>query len=207
VGLLRTSFRPEPQVCQLRSLLRHRGNLIQIASTHGLHMQKALNQMNLQIHHVLSDITGLSGLAILDAILAGERDPQRLAPLRHSRVRASEATIRKALVGDYRPERRFTLRQSLAAYRYYQQLIAECDREIEEHLQQFETQAAGPVPWSPTWPSQRRQPPSFDLRQHPYRILGVDLTSVPGISVLTTHTLLTNRTRKASGQLPVLGSQ
>jgi hypothetical protein len=92
VGLLRASFRPEPQVCGLRSFLRHRDNLIQIPSTHVLHMQKALNQMNLQIHHVLGDITGLTGLAILDAIL-GERDPKVLAKLRNPRVQTSPQTI------------------------------------------------------------------------------------------------------------------
>jgi transposase len=118
VGLLRASFRPEQQVSVLRSFLRHRNNLIEIASMHVLHMQKALNQMNLQIHHVLSDITGQTGLAIVDAILAGERNPEVLAQLRHSRVKASSATIIKSLVGDYRAEHLFTLRQSLAAYRY-----------------------------------------------------------------------------------------
>jgi transposase len=151
VGLLRASFRPEPQVCVLRSFLRHRDNFIQIASTHVLHMQKALNPMNLQIHHVLSDITGLTGLAILDAILAGERDPKVLAKLRDPRVQASPQTIMKSLVGDYRVEHLFTLRQSLAAYRYYQQLIADCDREIEKQLLQFKDKvdvATKPLPRS-----------------------------------------------------------
>ena len=195
VGLLRASFRPEQQVCVLRSFLRHRNNLIEIASTHVLHMQKALNQMNLQIHHVLSDITGQTGLSILDAILAGERDPKVLAQLRDPRVKASPETIIKSLVGDYRPEHLFTLRQSLAAYRYYQKLIADCDREIEKQLLQFQTQvdvAAKPLPP----PKVRRKKrfsnePNFDLREHLYRILGVDLTAVPGLPVLTVHTLLT----------------
>jgi len=103
-GLLRGSFRPAQEVCVLRSLTRHRDNLIRLASTHVLHMQKALDQMNVQLHHVLSDITGLSGLAILDAILAGERDPRVLARLRDGRVKASEETIVQALTGDYRAE-------------------------------------------------------------------------------------------------------
>jgi transposase len=117
VGLLRASFRPTNQVCVLRSLVRHRDSLIQTASTHVLRMQKALDQMNLQIHHVISDITGLTGLRIVDAILAGQRDPKKLADLRDGRIRASEETIMKALIGDYRREHLFTLKQSLAAWR------------------------------------------------------------------------------------------
>jgi transposase len=115
VGLLRASFRPADQVCVLRSLVRHRDSLIQAAAGHVLRMQKALNQMNLRIHHVISDITGVTGLRILDAILAGERDATKLAALRDGRIKASEQTILKSLVGDYRREHLFTLRQSLAA--------------------------------------------------------------------------------------------
>ena len=94
--------------------------------------------MNLQIHHVISDIAGLTGLRIVDAILAGERDPKKLAELRDGRIKATEETIIKSLVGDYRREHLFTLRQSLAAYRNYQKLIAECDREIEQQLEAFD---------------------------------------------------------------------
>jgi transposase len=110
VGLLRPSFRPTDQVCVLRSLARHRDRLIQTAATHVLRMHKALDQMNLQIHHVISDITGLKGLKIVDAILAGERDPKKLAALRDGRIKATEETIIKSLVGDYRREHLFTLR-------------------------------------------------------------------------------------------------
>jgi len=101
----------------VRSLLRHRESLVQMAATHVNHMQKALDQMNLQLHHVISDITGQTGLAIVDAILGGERNPRILAKLRHERIKASEEVIAKSLVGDYRPEHLFTLRQSLIAYR------------------------------------------------------------------------------------------
>ena len=104
VGLLRSSFRPPGAICAIRSLWRHRGSLIQMAAEHVLHMQKALDQMNLQLHRVLSDITGLSGLRIVDAILAGERDPITLARLCHSRVKSSLNTVAKSLEGDYRPE-------------------------------------------------------------------------------------------------------
>ena len=114
VGLLNASFRPSNEICVLRSLWRHREGLLQMASEHIQHMQKALTQMNLQVHHVLSDITGVSGIAILDAILAGERDPIRLATLCNRRVRSSRDIVAKSLEGDYRSEHLFTLRQSLA---------------------------------------------------------------------------------------------
>ena len=115
VGLLRASFRPPGAICALRSLWRHRGSLIQMAAEHVMHIQKSLDQMNLQVHRVLSDITGLSGLRILDAILAGERDPVVLARLCHSRVKNSRDIIAKSLEGDYRSEHLFALRQSVAA--------------------------------------------------------------------------------------------
>lgn len=193
-GLLRGSFRPAQEVCVLRSLTRHRDNLIQLASTHVLHMQKALDQMNVQLHHVLSDITGLSGLAILDAILAGERDPHLLARLRDGRVKASEEMIVQALTGDYRPEHVFTLKQSLTAFRHYQKLMAACDLQIERQLKQFDANVDVKArPLAP--PKVRRRKlfsnePNFDLRTHLYRIFGVDLTAVPGINVLTAHTIL-----------------
>ena len=194
VGLLRASFRPEAAVCALRSLLRHRDGLIEMASAHVLHMQKALDQMNVQLHHVISDLTGLTGLAIVDAILAGERDPHKLAQLRDRRIKASADTIAKSLVGDYRPEHLFTLRQSLQVYRYYQQLVAACDREIEQHLKAFDSRI-DPVehPLPPRQGSHKKprgNEPQFDLRGHLYRIVGVDLTQVPGIDSLTVHTLL-----------------
>ena len=194
VGLLRPSFRPADQVCVLRSLVRHRDSLIQAASSHVLRMQKALNQMNLQIHHVISDITGVSGLRIMEAVLAGERDPIKLAALRDGRIKASEETIVKSLVGDYRREHLFTLRQSLAAWRHYQKLMAECDREIEEQLTTFDATAdvlAKPLASAKVNRRHRfTNEPAFDLRGHLYRIFGVDLTAIPGISVLTAHTLL-----------------
>lgn len=193
VGLLTASFRPAQSICGLRALLRHRESLIQAAAAHVQRMQKALDQMNLQLHHVISDVTGMTGLAIIDAILAGERDPMTLAALRNWRVHASAETITKALVGDYRPEHVFTLRQSLGAYRYYQQLMAECDVEIERHLTALPD--AHPGMGAPPAAVARRKPrgnePHFDLRAHLHRLFGVDLTTIPGIDVLTTHTLFT----------------
>src|SRR5215468_8923170 len=143
VGLLRASFRPEQAVCEIRSLMRHRENLVQMACVHVQHMHKSLDQMNLQIHHVISDITGVTGLAIVDAIVAGQTNPDELATLRDYRIKASLETVRKSLVGDYRREHIFTLKQSLTAYRYYQQLIADCDQEIQQRIQSFETKNGG----------------------------------------------------------------
>ncbi len=193
VGLLRASFRPEQAVCTVRSILRHRDNLVQLASTHIQHMQKALDQMNLQLHHVISDITGLTGMAIVEAILEGKRDPLALAKLRNPRIKATENTIAKALVGDYRPEHLFTLRQSLAAYRHYQQLIAACDVEIERCLASFQSKihpTQHPLQKSQDRHKPRRNELCFDLRSHLYRIFGVDLTQIPGVNALTAHTLL-----------------
>jgi len=195
VGLLRGSFRPDDEICAIRSLWRHRDNLIQLATLHLQHMQKALDQMNLQIHHVISDPNGTTGLAIMDAILAGERYPHKLAHLRHPRVRASEETIMKSLVGDYREEHLFTLRQSLKAYRYYQELIREVDLQVKQMMQRLPSKVAGgekppigakprrrKIPW-------RNEPPQ--LREDLYRAFGVDLTEVPGNNTLTAQVLIT----------------
>src|SRR5450631_4594770 len=117
VGLLRAAFRPGQDVCAVRTILRHRNELVAAASQHVQHMHKALTQMNLQIHHVISDITGLTGRAIVDAILAGQRDGAELAKLRDPRIKADTETIRKSLEGNWRPEHLFTLGQSRDLYR------------------------------------------------------------------------------------------
>jgi hypothetical protein len=147
------------------------------------------------VHRVLSDITGLSGLRILDAILGGERNPVVLAQLCHSRVRSSPDIIAKSLEGDYRSEHLFALRQSVAGYRYYQGLISEVDEEIQPHLSEFKAAsdvASTPPARTKKRPLQRQHydPTNFDLRSELYRILGVDLTDVPGISAATAHTIL-----------------
>ena len=195
VGLLRGSFRPPEDVCTVRSVLRYRDSIIKMAASHVQHMQKSLTQMNLQIHHVISDITGNTGLAILDAILAGERDPHKLADLKDRRIKADNSTIVKALVGDYRPEHLFTLGQSLKAYHHYREMIKECDIEIEKHLEKFEScidLEKSPLPFKTSVRKKpQRNEPDFDLRTHMYRILGTDLTQIDGISVLTAHVYFT----------------
>lgn len=192
VGLLNASYRPAQAVCAIRSLLRHRDNMVKIAASHVQHMQKALTQMNLQIHHVISDITGVTGLAILDAILQGERNPQKLAELKDRRIKADDSTIVKSLEGDYRPEHLFTLKQALQSYRHYREMIRQCDLEIEKYLVDFESRIdieETPPPPSPA--SRRKNEPDFDLRSHLYRILGTDLTQIDGIQATTAHVIFT----------------
>jgi transposase len=187
VGLLKASYRPEQEVCAVRSLLRHRESLVQMAATHVNHMQKALDQMNLQLHHVISDIVGQTGLAIVDAILVGERDPFRLAKLRHERIKASEEVIAKSLVGDYRHEHLFTLRQSLAAYRSYQKLIDDCDREIRQQLEDF--QPPHPPADGEKAKVSTKVSPEGMLKAELRRVFGVDLTQIPGIRTGIAQTL------------------
>jgi transposase len=192
VGLLRGSFRPEAGICALRALSRHRSNLVEVAAVHVQHMQKALTQMNLQIHHVLSDITGKSGLAIVDAILAGKRDPEQLARLADGRIRAERETVIKSLVGNYRSEHLFTLRQSLEVYRHYQKMLLDCDWEIEQRMGQLPNQPNGGQPLEGHKRGKRRKNQfHFDMGKELYRVLGTDLTLVPGLSALTVHTLVT----------------
>jgi transposase len=133
-----SAFRPDAEVCAVRSLMRHRNDLVMMASEHIQHMQKSLTQMNVQFQHVISDLTGLTGLAVLDAILAGERNPEVLAKLRDPRIQASEETIRKSLEGNWRAEHILALKQRLSLYRSHRDLIDECDREIEKLVTAFE---------------------------------------------------------------------
>jgi transposase len=193
-GLLASSFRPPEAICQLRSLMRHRDSLIQMSVKHIQHMQKSLDQMNLHLHHVISDVTGVTGLRIIRAIVTGERDPRTLATYRDYRIKSSEDTLAKALEGDYRPEHVFTLTQSLALYDVTQTQIAACEQEIERVLGTFDSLVDPddhPLPPPTTAHRQpRRNEPAFDLRSHLYRITGVDLTQVPGLQAPTIHLVL-----------------
>jgi len=192
VGLLRAAFRPEGNVCAVRSLMRHRSDLVQMTNQHIQHMHKALTQMNLQIHHVISDITGVTGLAVLDAIGAGERDPQKLAKLRDPRIQATEETILKSLVGNWRPEHLFTLKQSRQMYGHYQEQISACDKEIEKLLVAFQPRVdpqQKPLPPDRKKKQRARQKKAtpktgFDLRTESYKLFGVDLTQIPGLMTM-----------------------
>jgi len=195
VGLLRPAFRPEAEVCAVRSLIRHRGELVQAASQHTQHMHKALTQMNLQIHHVISDLTGVTGLAIVDAILAGERDSVKLAQLRDPRVKASQEIICQSLVGNWRREHLFTLKQSRELYGIYQQHIVACDQEIEKLLEEFKPRVdPNEKPLPPDHKRNRSDKKKrkknghpetgFDLRTEAYKLFGVDVTQIPGVETI-----------------------
>ena len=194
VGLLRGSFRPADQVCAVRTILRHRDALVRGAGRCVSHLHKALTQMNVQLHHVISDLTGVTGQAILTAILAGERDAQKLAALKDHRIKASRDVIAKSLHADWRAEHLFTLRQTHALWQTHQTLIGECDTQIAALLHAFDTRAdvaAAPLP--PAKSSHKkaqRNEPQFDARTECYRVLGVDLTAVPGFASPTVLVLL-----------------
>ncbi len=182
-GLLRASFRPEAKIAALRDYLRQRERLLDYAASHIQHMHKALTQMNLQLHHVVADITGATGLSIIRAFVAGERDAAALAALRDRRCKASEETIRKALAGNNRKEHVFALAQALELYDIYQAKVAACDARIQAALERL--QAECPAPTAPL-PAPRCQSPSpnalaFPAREALHRILGVDLTQIHGL--------------------------
>ena len=184
-GLLAGAFRPDDQVCVLRSYMRQRAMLVSYASQHVQHMQKALVQMNLQLQHVIADITGATGMQIIRAILAGERDPHRLASLRDPRCKNSVATITKALQGDWRKEHLFALQQAVELVDAYHAKIAACDERILAHLQTFEDRSDGrPLPKGRP-PRMDRHDPSFDASAELYRMTGVDLTLVNGLEAHT----------------------
>jgi len=193
VGLLRGSFRPLDQVCAVRSILRHRDSLVDGAARCVNHLHKALTQMNIQLQHVISDLTGVTGLAILEAILHGERDPVALARLKDHRIKASREVIAKSLLGDWREEHLFTLRQGFELWKTHQQLIAACDAQIESMLAAFETRAAQDAALAPsktTHKKPQKNEPQFLAREECFRVLGVDLTAVPGFQTPTVLVLV-----------------
>ena len=156
-------------------------------------MQKALTQMNLQLANVISDISGLTGQAILRAITAGERDAGKLAELRDPRIKASPEEIAKSLQGNWRPELLFVLQQELEMYDTYQRRIAECDQQLQKHLAQFTDNALPTRPKAePTGKKTKpaKNAPRFDLRSEMQRITGVDLTRIDGIDVMVAQTIL-----------------
>ena len=184
-GLLSGSFRPEGEIRCLRSYLRQRAMLVEYASHHIQHMQKALTQMNVKLQHVISNITGKTGMTIIEAIVGGERDPRKLAALRDPRTRANEEIIARSLQGHWREEHIFELTQALELYRTYQDKIAECDREIERQLGRFEDRGNGEPPAGDAGKRSQGNAPRFDLRNHLHRMTGVDLTRIDGVDAFT----------------------
>jgi transposase len=188
VGLLRAAFRPESEVVAIRSVMRHRKRLVEAAGIHIRHVHKALTQMNLQIHHIINDITGVTGTAIIESILAGKRDAGELAKLRQPEIRADEETIRKSLEGDWRREHLFTLRQSWELYGTYVSSIKTCDQEICEMLGEREPKvdpAKKPLPSETKRRTKRKHQRTgdfrFDVRTEAYKQFGVDVTQIPGL--------------------------
>jgi transposase len=190
-GLLTASFRPEDQVVVLRSYLRQRQMLIGYAGQHVQHLQKALEEMNLKLTEVVSDVMGLTGLSIIKAILAGERNPCTLAKLRSERCKRTEAEIARALQGTWREEHLFALKQALELYETYHEHLRVCDAKIEAHLKTFEDRSDGKKA-QPQGRRQRRranQPP-FDVQAALWRWTGVDLTAIEGVDAATALVIL-----------------
>src|SRR6516164_3919204 len=190
-GLLNNSFQPTDEIRIARALWRQRGNLVADASSAIQRMQKVLIEMNLQLSNVLSDISGVSGMNIIQAILDGERDPWQLAALVESGVKATPEDIAKSLEGNWRQELLFVLRQQVELYRTYQQKIRDCDLELRQHLETFASKVdlqAQPIGPKPKGKSGSKNAPQFDLRTELYRITGIDWSQVNGIHVLTAQT-------------------
>ncbi len=204
-GLLNNSFQPTAEIRVVRTYWRQRGEHVRGAATCIQRMQKVLTQMNVQLANVISDLSGLTGQAIVRAILVGERDPKKLAELSHPQIRASREEIAKSLEGNWRPELLFVLKQEMEMYDTYQRKIAECDQELETHLKQF----AGNVPPQPAQAGPAAEPPkgkrvktakktkkakgnapAFDLSSELHRISGVDLTRIDGVDVMVAQTIV-----------------
>lgn len=187
-GLLSGAFRPSEQVCALRAYMRHRNMLIQQMSSHIQHMQKALSQMNIQLHNVISDITGETGMMIIRAIVGGKRDPKLLASYRNYRCKNSLTIIEKSLTGNYRDEHVFALSQALELFDTYQNKITACDEQIEKQLSTFgdiktngKDKGTGGQLSKKKSVKKSKNAPSFDLSSHLIRMVGVDLTTIPGL--------------------------
>jgi len=193
-GLLRNSFRPSQEIRRLRTYWRQRNDLVRSAGRHIQRMQKALTQMNIQLANVLSDVSGMTGQAIIQAILAGQRDPHKLAVFRDPRVKASEEQIARSLEGNWEEDLLFVLKQEQDGYEFCQKQMAECDRRLEQYLQQREDRSQGAC-----LPEEKRKErlkkkkgnaPQFGLRADLFRMTGTDLTQIDGIDVMTATTIL-----------------
>lgn len=189
-GLLRGAFRPDAEIGVLRTLWRHRQNLVEHVAQQTHRMHKALEQMNLQLHKVLSDVTGVTGMLILRAIAAGERDPVKLGQLKHARVKTSTDTIAQALTGNYRKDHLFVLCQALELYDVFQQKIADCDTQVEQHMASFESRSTPTTAPKTKQGARRKNQAHFDMRKELYRMTGVDLTRINGVEALTAQCIV-----------------
>src|SRR5258706_966159 len=189
-GLLTAAFRPADEICVLRGYMRQKEMLVQSSSMHIQHMQKALQQMNLLLHNVVSDITGVTGMKIIKAIITGERDPKVLARHRDQRCHSSAATIAKSLLGNYREEHLFALTQAVSLYETYQAKIVECETAIACYLKQQPNRTdEEPPPTDKPVRNPDRQRAGVDVRSQLYKMTGVDLFNLPGLAADTLLTL------------------
>src|ERR1700680_326682 len=193
-GLLRNSFQPSQEIRTLRTYWRQRNDLVRAAGRHVQRIQKAMTQMNIQLANVLSDVSGMTGQAIIKAILAGERDSHKLAAFRDWRVKASEEEIARSLEGNGQEDLLFVLKQEQDGYEFCQQQMAECDQRLQQYLQQREDRSQGA-----SLPEEKRRGrlqkkkgnrPRFDLRAELFRMTGTDLTRIDGIDIITATTIL-----------------
>lgn len=192
-GLLNNSFRPPEEICVLRAYWRQRAEHIASASACIQRMQKVLTEMNVQVANVISDISGLTGMAIIQAILDGERDRYKLADLAHARIRATREEIARSLEGNWRKELLFILKQERNLYEIYQRQMAECDAALAAHFQTLDDKAqpgSQPPPAKANKKAGSNAPTGFDLRGELYRISGADLTQIDGINIMTAQTII-----------------
>jgi transposase len=192
-GLLNNSFQPTDEIRIARALWRQRGNLVADASSAIQRIQKALVEMNIQLTSVLTDISGVSGMAIIGAVLEGERDPWQLAALSQPGVKAIPADIAKSLEGNWREELLFVLRQEVELYRVYQEKIGACDQQLRQHLEKLGSKVdleAQPIGPRPKGKRESKHAPEFDLRTELYRITGIDWSQINGMDVLTAQTVI-----------------
>src|SRR5579863_2815051 len=187
-GLLSAAFRPENKIVELRSYLRQRSSLIAAAATHVHRMQKALVEMNIHLHNAISDITGITGIAIVKAIVAGETNPKNLAKLRDPRCKQPLEVIESSLKGNYREEHLFVLKQAIEAYDFYQRQIAECEESIKKKLSSLTNIKEETS--KPTRKKLRKYEYTFNVSTHLQQLIGTDLTTVPGIDVSTALKLI-----------------
>jgi transposase len=193
-GLLRNSFRPSQEIRTMRTYWRQRNDLVRAAARHIQRMQKAMTQMNIQLANVLSDVSGVTGQAIIKAILAGERDPQKLARFRDWRVKASQEEIARSLEGNWQEDLLFVLKQEQDNYDFCQKQMAECDQQLQQYLQQRQDRSVGinlrQEKRKARLKKQRGNAPQFDLRAELFRMTGTDLTQIDGIDIMTAMTIL-----------------
>ena len=193
-GLLRNSFRPAEEIRRLRTYWRQRNDLLKSAGRHIQRVQKVLTQMNVQLANVISDLSGLTGQAIVKAILNGERDPQRLAAHRDKRIHASTDEIARSLEGNWQEDLLFVLQQEQAAYEFCQKQMADCDAQLQRYFEERPDRTEGAVLAEETHKGRRRRKrghtPLFDLRQGLFRLTGADLTRLDGVDVMTATTIV-----------------